>query len=144
MINNLNDINSFQGSSLIQALKNGSNKDSKITLKLGDSVEISNTAKAFKKIDSFMNLGEPRSFTLNELNPEEQEEFLTMLSKLLEKGIIGYEELEVDGQKEKHFIVTQIGNDRIKGAKLYNDKLNNYTRYEDVIKPKPLNLNKSD
>ena len=144
MIGNLNDINSFQGSGLIQALQKSSNKDSKITLKLGDSVEISNTAKAFEKIDSFMNLGQPRSFTLDELSEEEKEEFLQMLAKLIEKGIIGYEELEVDGKKEKHFIVTQIGNDRLKGAKLYNDKLHNYTRYEDVIKPSPINLNKTD
>jgi len=119
------------------------NKKVKFTLNFGDSAEISNSAKAFKKIDSFLNLGKSRSFTLDEMSPGEKKEFLKMLSALLQKGIIGYEELEVDGKREKHFIVTQIGDQRLKGAKLYNDKLKNYTRYEDVIKPDPLNLGKN-
>lgn len=119
------------------------NQKTKFTLDFGDSAEISNTAKSFRKIDSFLNLGKPRSFSLEELSPEEKEEFLSMLSSLLKKGIIGYEELEVDGKREKHFIVTQIGNERLKGARLYNDKLKNYTRYEDVITPDPLNLSSS-
>lgn len=144
MLNGLNNITSGSSSSLIQALKSEKNIKASVTLDFGDSAEISNTAKAFKKIDSFLNLGEPRSFSLEDLSPDEKEEFLTMLAKLLEKGIIGYEELEVDGKKEKHFIVTQIGDERLKGAKLYKDKINNYKRYEDVIKPKPFNLDRRE
>ena len=45
-----------------------------------------------------------------------------MLSILLKKGIVGYEVLEVDGKPEKHFIVNQIGNQRIYGAELYKNK----------------------
>lgn len=143
MINELKNISS-EAQVFLKSLKDSKNEKTSITLDLGDSAEISNTAKAFKKIDGFLNLGKPRSFTLDELSPEEKDEFISMLSKLLQKGIIGYEELEVDGKKEKHFIVTQIGNQRIKGAKLYDDKLKNYKRYEDVIKPNPLNLNNNE
>lgn len=139
--------NSAKNSGLLSSIFKNPNSDEnkkvKFTLDFDDSAEISNSAKAFKKIDSFLNLGEPRSFTLDEMSPEEKEEFLKMLSTLLQKGIVGYEELEVDGKREKHFIVTQIGNERIKGARLYDEKLKNYTRYEDVIKSDPLNLGKN-
>ena len=54
-----------------------------------------------------------------DLNDAEKEEFLKMLANLLKHGIIGYEILEVNGQPEKHFIVNQIGDERIYGAKLY-------------------------
>lgn len=87
-----------------------------------DSLTISNTAKAFAVVDKMMNLGKEGRFNLediNNLNNEEKKDFYKMLSSLLQKGILGYEELEVNGKKEKHFIVNQIGNERLKGAKLY-------------------------
>lgn len=87
-----------------------------------DTIEISNTSKAFKKLDDFLNLGKPGRLDLSDLNPKEKEEFLKMLAKLLKEGIVGYEVLEVNGKPEKHYIVNEIGDRRIYGAKLYKKK----------------------
>ncbi len=87
-----------------------------------DSLEVSNTSRAFSKLNEFMNLGSPfRLDDLHDMAPGEKEEFLKMLSKLLKAGIVGYEYLEVNGKKEKHFIVNQIGDERIYGAKHYKE-----------------------
>ncbi|MFH1195755.1 MAG: hypothetical protein V1720_08570 [bacterium] len=84
-----------------------------------DSIEISNTSKAFAKLDKFLNLGSPDRLDIDDLNSAEKEEFLKMLTELLKKGVVGYEILEVNGKPEKHYIVNQLGDERIKGAKLY-------------------------
>ncbi len=87
-----------------------------------DSIKISNTSKAFAKLDKFLNLGRPDRLDIDDLNEAEKKEFLKMLSYLLKRGIIGYEVLEVNGKPEKHYIVNQIGNERIYGAKLFKKK----------------------
>lgn len=90
-----------------------------------DSQEISDTAKIFNKIDNFLNLGKEGKFNLSDIKDmpaNDKKVFLKTLSSLIKNGIIGYEELEVNGKKEKHFIVNQIGNQRLKGAKLYKDR----------------------
>jgi hypothetical protein len=84
-----------------------------------DSIEISNTSKAFAKIDQFLNLGRPDRLDISDLNAGEKKEFLKMLASLLKEGVVGYEILEVNGKPEKHYIVNEIGDQRIKGAKLY-------------------------
>lgn len=94
-----------------------------------DSAEISDTAKVFNKIDEFFNLGKPGRFDLasiGKMNDAEKEEFFKMLGKMLQEGFVGYEILEVDGKKEKHFIVNQIGDERLKNAKLYKDRSDHY------------------
>ncbi|MEJ5351152.1 MAG: hypothetical protein WHS65_06140 [Melioribacteraceae bacterium] len=90
--------------------------------KLKDSAEISNTAKVFDKLDKFLNLGRTNRLDIDDLNDKEKEEFLKMLSELLKRGIVGYEILEVNGKPEKHYIVNQIGDERIYGAKLYKKR----------------------
>lgn len=87
-----------------------------------DSVEISNTSKVYDKIDKFLNLGRPDRLDTSDMNNAEREEFLKMLADLLKKGIVGFEVLEVNGKPEKHYIVNQIGNERLKGARLYLKK----------------------
>jgi hypothetical protein len=87
-----------------------------------DSASISNTSKAMNKIDSFLNLGETNRFDLSDMNPAEKEEFYKMLAKLMEKGVVGYEIREVNGQPEKHFIVNEIGDQRLYGTKLYKKR----------------------
>jgi hypothetical protein len=104
-------------------LSQSKNQSDKSSIKK-DSLEISNTSKVFKKIDDFLNLGKPDRLSTEGMNKEEKDEFLKMLSILLKKGIVGYEVLEVDGKPEKHFIVNQIGNQRIYGAELYKNKSN--------------------
>ena len=84
-----------------------------------DTAEISNTSKALGKLDKFLNLGRSNRLDIDDLNDSEKEEFLKMLAALLKRGIVGYEILEVNGKPEKHYIVNQIGNERIYGAKLY-------------------------
>jgi hypothetical protein len=84
-----------------------------------DSAEISNTSKAFKKLDDFLNLGKSDRLDITDLNPKEKEEFMKMLATLIKKGVVGYEILEVNGKPEKHYIDLEIGDQRIKGARLY-------------------------
>ncbi|KAF0142339.1 MAG: hypothetical protein FD122_693 [Stygiobacter sp.] len=87
-----------------------------------DSVEISNTAKVYDKVDKFLNLGDSDRLDIGELNEAERKEFLKMLSALIKKGIVGYEVLDVNGKPEKHFVDNQIGDKRLKGVKLYKKK----------------------
>ena len=87
-----------------------------------DKIEFSNTSKAFAKLDNFLNLGKRDRLDVSDLNDSEKKEFLKMLATLLQKGIVGYEVLEVNGKPEKHYIVNQIGDQRIYGAKLYKKK----------------------
>lgn len=87
-----------------------------------DTIEISNSTRAFMKVNDFLNLGKPDRLDTSDMSTGEKKEFLKMLSELLKRGIVGYEELEVDGKKEKHFIVNQIGNHRLDDAKLYREK----------------------
>ncbi|MDP4115117.1 MAG: hypothetical protein Q8903_03235 [Bacteroidota bacterium] len=84
-----------------------------------DSSEISNTSKAFARIDDFLNLGKSDRLNIDDLNEGEKKEFLKMLSELIKKGIVGYEVIEVNGKPEKHYIVNEIGDERLKGTKLY-------------------------
>lgn len=86
---------------------------------LKDSIEFSNTLKVFARIDKFLNLGRPDRLEIDDLNEEEQKEFLKVLADLLKRGIVGYEILEVNGKPEKHYVVNQIGNERLYDAKLY-------------------------
>jgi len=88
-----------------------------------DSIEISNTSKAFNKLNNFFNLGKRNRLDISDLNPKEKKEFLKMLAKLLKVGIIGYEILNVNGKPEKHYIVNEIGDQRIYGAKLYKKRI---------------------
>lgn len=92
------------------------------TLPAKDSVEISNTSKVYDRIDKFLNLGRPDRLEIGDMNSAERDEFLKMLADLLKKGIVGYEVLEVNGKPEKHYIVNQVGDERLKGAKLYLKK----------------------
>lgn len=87
-----------------------------------NKTSVSNTSKAFSKLDDFLNLGKRDRLDLSDLNEAEKEEFLKMMAALLKKGIVGYEILEVNGKPEKHYIVNQVGDKRVYGAKLYNKK----------------------
>ena len=84
-----------------------------------DTAEISNTAKVMNNIDKFFNLGSDNRTQLSDMNPAEQQEFIKMTADLIKHGVIGYEVLEVNHKPEKHDVVLEIGDQRIKGAKLY-------------------------
>lgn len=121
----INNINTK--SSILTYLKNSKNEIEKKSSK-GDSVEISNTAKVYDKVDKFFNLGAEDRLDISDLSKEEKDEFLKMIAKLIDKGVVGYEVLEVNKKPEKHYVDIQIGDERIKGAKLYKKK--------DIIKPR--------
>ncbi len=87
-----------------------------------DRIEISNTSKVFDKVNNFLNLGKPDRLNTDDLTPEEKEEYVKMIATLIQKGIIGYEIREVNGKPEKHYIVNQIGNQRLYGTKLYRER----------------------
>ena len=89
-----------------------------------DTLSYTKPSKVFDKIENFLNLGKPDRLNLSDLNSEEKEEFLKILAKLIQNGIVGYEILEVDGKPEKHFIVNRIGDKRTYNSKLY--KKNDY------------------
>lgn len=118
-------MNPIENTSSVLNIFNGRNQKNISPKTKKDSIEISNTSKAFAKLENFLNLGKPNRLDVSDLNETEKNEFLKMLSVLLKKGIIGYEILEVNGKPEKHYIVNKIGNQRIYGAKLYKKK-NNY------------------
>lgn len=80
---------------------------------------VSISSKVFKKVESFMNAGSTKDILLDDLTPDEKSQFLKVLSGLLKEGIVGYEILEVNGKPEKHFLVNQIGDSRLYGAKRY-------------------------
>ena len=94
-----------------------SEKKKKEENKIKDKLEISDSAKVYDAVNKFMNLGRNDRLDIKGLSKEERKEFLQMLAKLLQKGIVGFEILEVNGKKEKHFIENQIGNQRLYGAK---------------------------
>jgi hypothetical protein len=59
---------------------------------------------------------------MDDLSPEERDEFLQMLAKLMKDGVVGYEILKNDeGQPEKHYISNEIGDERISGFKPYEE-----------------------
>ncbi len=83
---------------------------------------IPNTSKAFNKLDQFLNLGTSRDLKTDDLTPEELAQFLKMLSFLLKKGVVGYHVYDVNGKPEKYYALTEIGDRRLRGKKLYDEK----------------------
>jgi hypothetical protein len=84
-----------------------------------DSADFS---RVFMKIDRFLNLGKPDRLSIDHMGPEEQKTFLKVLASLMKEGVVGYEMIEVNGIPEKHYLVTQIGDHRLRGAKPAQDK----------------------
>jgi hypothetical protein len=64
-------------------------------------------------LDAALNLSDGVSLmqVLDEMVPEEAEEALKTLAQLLQKGIVGYEYREVNGEPQKVFIDVAIGSD---------------------------------
>lgn len=112
----IDKINSIK-SLLAEDLK-GAKKTEKGSVKK-DTIEISNTSKAFAKLDNFLNLGSSDRLDLSDLNDSEKKDFIKMLADLVHQGVVGYEVINVNGKPEKHYIVNEIGDKRLYGKKLY-------------------------
>ena len=76
----------------------------------------------FEQIDSILNLGSRRNFlgVLSDLSREELAKTFAILSDLFDRGIVGYEYREINGEPHKVFIDVAIGSDAHR-APLYRD-----------------------
>ena len=119
----MRSINSINGTSTISVFDLKSSAPSQPFSEKKDSAEISNTAKVMNNIDKFFNLGSDNRTQLSDMNPAEQQEFIKMTADLIKHGVMGYEVLDVNHKPEKHDIVLEIGDQRIKGAKLYKKQV---------------------
>ena len=85
------------------------------------SVELSASHDVFSAVDDFYNLGRSGRFdAFHKLSPEDKEQFVKIVAELAKSGYIGYEELIVDKKVERHEIVSQIGDDRLRNARVYD------------------------
>lgn len=76
----------------------------------------------FSAVDSFFNLGNSdRLSSYDNLSDKDKASFVKIVAELAKQGYVGYEILEINGQPEKHSIESQIGDDRVKNAKLYDE-----------------------
>ena len=82
-----------------------------------DSFEISDAGKVMSKVDDFLNLSKKDRADLSGMSPEEKTAFVKIVAKLIQSGIVGYEEFEINGHREKHFLANQIGDERLYGAR---------------------------
>ena len=117
----MNPVDNTSKSIQVYPFPNDVKSETKTVIDSKDTIEISNTSKAFAKLDNFLNLGKPDRLDLGGLNEEEKKEFLKMLAELIQIGVVGFEVIEVNGKPEKHYIVNEIGDRRIYGVKLYKE-----------------------
>ena len=76
----------------------------------------------FSAVDDFFNLGNSdRLSAYSNLSDKDKASFVKIVAELAKQGYVGYEILEVNGQPEKHSIESQIGDERVKNAKLYDE-----------------------
>lgn len=85
------------------------------------SVELSASHDVFSAVDDFYNLGRSDRFdAFHKLSPGDKEQFVKIVAELAKSGYIGYEELIVNKKAERHEIVSQIGDDRLRNARVYD------------------------
>lgn len=115
-------------SSILSSTNNNPDAPRKTSVSTSPAVvnEIGST-DVFGAVDNFFNLG--KSGRLNSyfnLSGQDKEDFLKIVSSLLQQGYVGYEMLEIDGQVEKHSIESQIGDKRASEAKIYDENADPY------------------
>ncbi|MEI6205265.1 MAG: hypothetical protein WCP20_00650 [Desulfuromonadales bacterium] len=89
------------------------------------SVELSASHDVFSAVDDFFNLGRSGRFdAFHKLTPADKEQFVKIVAELAKSGYVGYEELIVHKKVERHEILTQIGDDRLRNAKVYDNSKN--------------------
>jgi hypothetical protein len=80
------------------------------------------SSKVFRAVDKFLDLGAKKDISLKGLNSEEKDQYYKIIAKLMQKGIVGYNYYEIDGQTEKHYIDVSLGNQRLERGKKLNDR----------------------
>lgn len=87
-----------------------------------DFVNLSSSQDVFSAVDSFFNLGKSNRFEqFHELSPEDKERFVQIVADLAKAGYMGYEELVVNKKVERHDLENKIGDQRIRGARVYDN-----------------------
>jgi len=111
------------GSEPLKSLKQQSSEASSVSSENDPDVINNVDCDVFQAVDDFLYLNKSdRLGSFFNLNGAGKEKFFQIVGKLLEAGVIGYEKLELeDGTVEKHFIETEIGNRKLKGAKYYDE-----------------------
>jgi hypothetical protein len=84
-------------------------------------VDISASHDVFTAVDSYFNLSSSGRFDdFHKLSPDDKEQFVRIVGELAKLGYVGYEEFVVDHKVERHEILNQMGDQRLRGAKLYD------------------------
>lgn len=84
------------------------------------SVDLSPSRDVFTAVDNFFNLGKSEQLTaFKGLSKEDRAQFFKIVGELLKSGYMGYENLVVDKKVERHDVTTQIGDKRLRHAKVY-------------------------
>jgi len=85
------------------------------------SVELSASHDVFSAVDNFYNLGRSGRFdAFHKLSPEDKEQFVKMVAELSKSGYLGYQEFIVNHKVERHEVVSQIGDERLRNAHVFD------------------------
>lgn len=85
------------------------------------SVDFSVSHDVFSAVDDFFNLGKSGRFnSFHSLSPEDKEQFVTIVAELAKSGYVGFEELLVNKKVERHEITSQISDQRLRLARVYD------------------------
>jgi hypothetical protein len=85
---------------------------------------LTSATTAVKAIDDVLDLsqgGRDIGGLFQKLGAPEQDEFLKMLVRLLQHGIVGTETLEVNGQPHETFVTTRIADPELRHARPYRN-----------------------
>jgi hypothetical protein len=85
------------------------------------SVDLSASPDVFSAVDNFFNLGKSNRFDdFHKLSPEDKEQFVMIVAELAKSHYVGYEEYVVNNKVERHGVETQIGDERLYNARVYD------------------------
>lgn len=86
------------------------------------SVDFSVSQDVFGAVNDFFNLGKSGRFdAFHSLSPDDKEQFVKIVAELAKSGYVGFEELLVNKKVERHEISSQIGNQRLRLARVYDN-----------------------
>ena len=87
------------------------------------SVDLSVSRDVFSAVDSFFNLGKSGQLGATKgLSAAERGEVFKMVGELLKSGYVGYENLIVGRKVERHDVTMQIGDRRLRHARVYEQQ----------------------
>lgn len=86
-----------------------------------DNVDLSVSHDVFSAVDDFYNMGRSGRFdAFHKLSPDDKEQFVRIVAELAKSGYMGFEELVVKNKVERHDVANQMGDDRLRGARVYD------------------------